>query len=171
MRDAKGRKVRSLVPLRAQAPIQGELTTAAGFCLGMSLVDLYDLKIEHKKKEGVLDSLLLRGFRGWLEVEPDCELQLSHCGATFKSRNLTVVATLAIDTCLRPVVRTESINRMVEYVEGIHAELRVKSLFDGELLHDRQVRIESRRAMECVSPEVTDCAAGVRDKRPRRRPC
>ena len=70
-----------------------------------------------------------------LEIEADSKLQLSHRCATFQGRNLAVVAPLAINTAVSSIVRAEGIDRVIEHVEGIHAELRAKPLCDPKLLH------------------------------------
>src|SRR6202022_4302582 len=55
-------------------------------------------RLEHKK-EGVLeDSLLEDILVRVLEVEPQCKLDLPHRGTKFKSGDLAVIGTVAIDT-------------------------------------------------------------------------
>jgi hypothetical protein len=72
-----------------------------------------------------------------LEVEADGKLQLPHGCAVFQGRNLAVVAPLAIDTAVSSIVLAESIDGVIENVEGIHAELRAEPLRDPEFLHRR----------------------------------
>src|SRR5262252_3342915 len=98
-----------------------------------------------------------------LEIEADRKLQLPHRGAIFNIRNLAVVATLAIDTGVRPVVSAEGIHRMVEDIKGIHAELCGQAFVDGELLYNRQVGIEARGSMERILTDVPEVSrSGVR---------
>ncbi len=92
----------------------------------------------------------------FLEVEADGKLQLPHGRAALQSRNLAIVAALAIDTAVSPVVLAESIDGVIENVESIHAELRAESFRDLELLHRRQIGVEARRAMVGVAAEVAE---------------
>src|SRR5450631_1004616 len=63
-----------------------------------------------------------------LEVEADGELQLPHGCTALQGCDFAVVAALAINTAIRSVVLAESVDRMVEDIESIHAELRAQSL-------------------------------------------
>jgi hypothetical protein len=89
-----------------------------------------------------------------LKVEADCKLQLPHRGAALQAGDLPVVAALAVDTRVRPVVGTERVYGVIEHIEGIHAELRTEFLANREYLHDRKVGIKSSRAMEGVTADV-----------------
>ena len=70
----------------------------------------------------------------FLEVEANGELQLPHRGAILQGSDLAVVAALAINTTVCPVVLAEGVNRVIEDVEGIHAELCAESFRDPKLL-------------------------------------
>jgi hypothetical protein len=94
-------------------------------------------RLEHKK-EGVSEDSPLQYVRlRVLEIEADCELDLPHCSAVFDVRNFPVVAALAINAGIPAIVRTEGINRVVEQVEEIRAELRTEPFVDLEFLHYR----------------------------------
>ena len=67
-----------------------------------------------------------------LKIQAYGKLQLPHACAIFKSGNLSVVASLAIDTSCSAVIGTEGINRMIEDIEGVNAKLRAQAFFDRE---------------------------------------
>lgn len=79
----------------------------------------------------------------FLKVETNRKLQLSHGRSAFKAGDLSVVSALAINTSRSAIVCTECVHRVVEYVEGVYAELRVQLLRDLEFLYRRHVRIET----------------------------
>src|SRR5205823_8676262 len=89
-----------------------------------------------------------------LEVEPNGELQLTHHRAAFEAGNFSIVATRTVDTRLRPVVGTESVDRVVKDVEGIHAELRRQFLRDPESLRNGGIGIEAGGPVVRVSSHV-----------------
>jgi hypothetical protein len=101
-----------------------------------------------------------------LEIEPDRELNLAHGGAVFYVGNFSVVSALAINAGIPAIVRTEGINRVVEDVEEIGAELRTEFLTDMELLNHRKIRVESARSVESVLADIADCAASGKSKWP-----
>ena len=70
-----------------------------------------------------------------LEIEAQRKLDLPHCSAVFDVRNFPVVAALAINAGIPAVVRTEGINRVVEQVEEIGAELRTEPFVDLDFLY------------------------------------
>ena len=94
-----------------------------------------------------------------LEVEADSKLQLPHSRATFQAGDLPVVSTLAINAVVSSIVCTESIDGVIENVEGVHPELRADSFRDMELLYRRHVRVEARRAMVGVPAKVAQVSA------------
>ena len=104
-----------------------------------------------------------------LEVEPYGELNLAHCGAVFYVGNFPIVSALAVNASIRAIVRTEGINRVVEDIEEIGAELRTESLTDTELLDHRKIRVESVRSVEGVLADIADRSASGKGKRSRLR--
>src|SRR5262252_4486728 len=103
-----------------------------------------------------------------LEIETDRELQLPHRGAIFNIRNLAIVATLAINAGIPSVVLTKRIHRVVEYIESIHPELCRQPFVDREPLHHREVRVKTRRPMECIASNIANCSATRQCERSRR---
>ena len=51
-----------------------------------------------------------------------------------QARNLSVVTARAINASGGSIVGAESVDRMIEHVEGIHAELRAEPLRDPNFL-------------------------------------
>ena len=99
-----------------------------------------------------------------LEVEPYRELNLAHRGSIFNVGDLPVVSALAINAGITPVILAEGINRVVEDIEEIGAELRTESLTDMELLDHGKIRVKSTRSMEGVPANVADFAATRQSK-------
>jgi hypothetical protein len=87
-----------------------------------------------KKKEGAIDSLLEIDPTIGLEIESQGELELPHCRTTLQARDLPVVPPLAIYAGLGAIVCAESVNRVIENIESIRAELYAKPLSDKEPL-------------------------------------
>ena len=83
-----------------------------------------------------------------LEVEAHRKLNLAHVGTALKARNLSVVAALAVNAVVRPVVCTERVYGVIEDVEEVRTELRRESLVDSKLLHHRQIGVEARWSVE-----------------------
>jgi len=117
-----------------------------------------------RQKEGVPKDSLSENITGRLEGELQCELELAHAsgrtwrGVSFDVGDVTVAG--AVDTCSRTgLVRIEAVDRMIEQVERIHAELRLHALGDGEVLHDRSVTPEPSRTSEGVKADVAELPA------------
>jgi len=75
------------------------------------------------KKEGVVDSLLESKSAANLEIKPQGKLQFAHGRTTLQTCNLPIVAALAIYAGLGPVICAECVNRVIEHIESIRAEL------------------------------------------------
>src|SRR5207245_6672523 len=89
-----------------------------------------------------------------LEREPQCKLQLTHCGVCFDICDLAVV-TAAVDTPAATLIAIKTQHGVIEQVECIHAELSIELLGDLEILHHRHVRSERVRPVERVTANVT----------------
>ena len=96
-----------------------------------------------QNKGGVYDSPLCNSLGLFLKVETNRKLQLSHGRSAFKTGDLSVVSALAINTGRSAIVCTECVHRVVEYVEGVYAELGVQLLRDLEFLYRRHVRVKT----------------------------
>ena len=81
-----------------------------------------------------MDSLLGLSSRLNLEVESQGKLQLPHCRTAFQAGDLPVIASLTVYAGLGSVVCTESVDRVIEYVESIRTELHTQSLGHKESL-------------------------------------
>ena len=81
-----------------------------------------------------MDSLLGLSSRLNLEVESQGKLQLPHCRTAFQARDLPVVASLTVYAGLGSIVCAERVNRMIEHIESVRAELETKPLGDQESL-------------------------------------
>ena len=78
----------------------------------------------------------MKTARTWLEIQPDGKLQLPHASSVFDIGNLSVVTALAVDTRLSTIVPAKRVDRVIEDVESVHAELGVQSLCNPELFYD-----------------------------------
>src|SRR5258708_34386858 len=94
-----------------------------------------------------------------LEIEPQRELQSPHGRSVLKAGDLPGVSAPTVNTSACPVVGAEGVDRVIEHVEGVRAELRVESFVDLELLHNREVGIESNRTVFRVGSKVTKDSA------------
>src|SRR5258708_27310829 len=100
-----------------------------------------------------------------LEIEPQRELQSPHGRSVLKAGDLPGVSAPTVNTSACPVVGAEGVDRVIEHVEGVRAELRVESFVDLELLHHREVGIESSRSVLRVAANVTkDAGARIRER-------
>src|SRR5215472_328048 len=116
-------------------------------------------------------------LRRELERELQSELELTHTGrgarrsVSFDIGDLAGIAS-AIDAGV-PLVRVEAKHRMIEHVEGIHTELRLHALGNGEVLEERSVRKECTRPAEAVHSNITEVAdSGIGERsRQRRQRC
>src|SRR5581483_258300 len=90
-----------------------------------------------------------------LEHELQRKLELTHTGGRTRRRIGFDVCDAAITGAVNrltgtALVRVESQHRMVEYVEGIHAELRFHPFGNREVLHQRRVRKECSRTAQAI---------------------
>src|SRR6202034_1940774 len=97
-----------------------------------------------------------------LERELQRELELTHAASRTRRRILLNVGDLAsiaaaVDTEV-PLIGVEAQHRMIEHVEGIHAELCFHPLGDGKVLHERRIRPKTTRADKTVHAIVAQIA-------------
>jgi hypothetical protein len=105
-----------------------------------------------------------------LESELHHELQLSHSTSievVLKTGDLPGIAT-AVDASVALRAR-ESINRMVEHVVRIHAELTIEPLAEFEVLGHRHVASKVPRSVEAIATYIAIRTAGRQRERTRGR--
>jgi hypothetical protein len=96
-----------------------------------------------------------------LERELQSELQLPHAGSGprrgvgFDVGDATVAGAINAGTGSL-LIGQEAEHRVIEQVEGIHAELSFYPFSDGKVLHDRGVRLERAWSAEAVEAYITE---------------
>src|SRR5437867_5983581 len=106
-------------------------------------------RLEHKKR-GACQEAHRRGGRAsssLLERESQSEREQPHRGVIFDVGNSSGIGTGAIDARIALGV-VETHDWVVKDVVGIHAEFRLETLFDGEVLCERHIRSEEVRSTE-----------------------
>src|ERR1700751_2158012 len=95
-----------------------------------------------------------------LEVEPQRKLQSAHAASTFYVCDPSVVGAhggiLAVNAIVCAVVSAECIDGVVKDIKRVHAELKPDLLRDGEVLHHREVGIESGWATKRIVGDVAE---------------
>src|ERR1700741_3023972 len=112
-----------------------------------------------KKEEGVRGLPLRSRCTAQLELESYRKLDLTHVRAPLEAGDLAIIATRAVYARICPVVRAESVDRMVKDVESVHQEPSTELFRDGEGFRERHIRVETSRPEVAVALEVSDATA------------